>query len=54
METTGSRSDSLQLRPFPKMKTSLKGKNSLRSEFYPLRAVPYSMENHFYTLGDLP
>ena len=31
------------------MGTSLKGKNSRpRSEFFPLRAVHYSMENHFY------
>ena len=33
-----------------KMGTSLKGKNSLPlggSEFFPLRAVPYDMENHF-------
>ena len=24
------------------------------SEFFPLRAVPYGMENHFTTLDDLP
>ena len=34
------------------MGTSLKGKNLLqegvKSEFFPLRAVPYGIENHFH------
>ena len=54
-EDSWSSSDSLQLRPFSKMGTSLKGKNLLPeganssgSKFFPLRAVPYGMINHFY------
>ena len=35
--------------PLFKMRTSLKGKNAPRgSEFFPLRAVPYGIENHFH------
>ena len=55
-DTTGTSSDYLQLRSFLKIETSLKGKNLLPSgsEFFPLRAVPFGMETHFTTLGDLP
>ena len=31
-----------------KIGTFLKGKNSLQGEFFPLREVPFGMENHFY------
>ena len=46
-KNTGSSSDSLHL------EISLKGKNLLPelSVFFPLRAVPYGMENHFYHIG---
>ena len=51
-ETIGTSSDFLQLRPFSKCEL-LKGNNSLPegasgSEFFPLRAVLYGMEIHFY------
>ena len=52
-ETTGSSSDSLHLRPFFKLEIFLKGKNLLPelSEFFPLSAVLYGIENHFYHIG---
>ena len=51
LETTGSSSDSLQLHPFFKMGTSLKGKNLLPEGVnYSLRAVPYGMENKVSSL----
>ena len=39
-----------------KMETSLKGKNLLPegANCFPIRAVPYCMENHFYHISDLP
>ena len=43
-ETTGSNSDSLQLRPFSKLEPR-------GSEFFSLRAVPNGMENHFYHIS---
>ena len=58
-ETIGSSSDSLlQLRPFSKLEPLLKKKEFAPrgSEFFPLSAVPYGMEDHFYhiNLGDHP
>ena len=49
METSRSSSDSLQLHPFAKWELLLNKEFALRgSEFFPLRAAPYGMENHFY------
>ena len=44
-ETTGSRSEIFQLRPFSKWELLLKERICFQgSEFFPLRAVPYGME----------
>ena len=51
-ETTGSSSDSLQLRPFSKWE--LEKDVPRGSEYFPLRTVAYDMENHFTTSDDLP
>ena len=61
-ETTRSSSDSLQLRPFSKSELLLKVRIRSQeeriapkgSEFFPLRAVLYSMKYTFITLDDLP
>ena len=61
-EIIGSSSDSLRLRPFLKWELLIKericsqkkefapkgSKFSKGSKFFPLRAVPYGMENRFY------
>ena len=48
-ETTGTSSDSLQLRPFSKRGLLLGKEFAHRGRiFIPLRAVPYGMESHFY------
>ena len=48
-ETTGSSSGSLQLRPVSKWELLLRKVFAPRgSEFFPLRAVSYGMDNHFY------
>ena len=48
-ETTGTSNDSLQLRPFLKWEILLKKRTCPRgSELFPLRVVPYGMENYFY------
>ena len=63
-ETTGSSSDSLQLRPFSKWELLLKDRicslweqieyAPSGSKFFPLRAVPYDMANDFYHICYTP
>ena len=50
-ETSGLSSDSLQLRPFSNLELLLKEFAPRGSKFFPLRAVPFGMENHFYHIG---
>ena len=47
-QTTGTSSDSLELRQFSKWELLLKEKKILPEGVFPLTVLPYGMDNHFY------